>query len=1151
MKAVKTCILVIFLLLSGLISAQKNNNTIVQKISNIGDTIFINEQVLPSTIRIIDANNNQLDTSEYEINSKNHYLIINPNNKQLPITIDYKVFPFDLSAKYSHKEWDKIAHKEESNTDFYSYYKNQNNSNRAFLGLNNFQKDGSISRAVSVGNSQSLSVMSHMNLQIAGNITPELDLIASISDDNIPIQPDGNTQQLQDFDKVFIQLKHKNGQVTAGDFEMLGPKSNFLHYHKKAQGANASVDVMLKKDQRLQAYGGIALSKGKYARNNIATIEGNQGPYKLTGSNFETAIIVLSGTERVFIDGKEMQRGQYYDYVIDYNTAEITFTPKVPITKDKRISVEFQYSERNYARYLANIGFEFTSPKLKIASHYYTETDLKSQALDQELTDAQHQLLYSIGDSLNKAISTSVDSVPFNGNEVLYKQVDSLGYSPVYVYSTSADSAFYRLSFTMVGVGRGNYVQTQSMANGRVFKWVVPINGIPQGDYQPVVLLVTPKQSQIMTSIIEYKILKSTKLTAEFAVSDKDLNLFSPYDNENNTSFAYTIGLDNKLPIGKKNKYYILSRANYEFVDKDFSPIERFRSVEFDRDWNTKSAQNSTQQKINASIAFKDSKSSEIKYNYQKYWTQKNYDGVKNEINANIDKQGWKLRSSLSLTSTDEKTRNTSFIRHKVNIEKKLAKLSIGIIEDGENNLFYKKGSDSLFLNSYKYQQYEAYIKSAANTKQKIRLHYKYRDDYNTNIKDMQKSMQANEIGLEYKLLKNKNNRLSIYANYRSLKVIDSTLTKIKPEKTAMGRIEHFVNAYKGSIRATSYFEMGSGMESRKDYAYIEVAAGQGVYSWIDYNNNGVKELNEFEIAVFKDLANFIRIYVPSNNYVKTYNNTFSTSILINPSRIWRRSNSRVLRALAHFANQLVYRSSIKTLNSDWKEFSNPFAHNIADTSLMNLSSALRNTFYFNRGHSKYGVDYTYLQNGNKILMMNGYQARTRSEHQLKVRWNINRILLLQLEGNYGQKVSISDYFKKKDFDIMNQKLKAKITLQPNRVFRISVPIAIERKGNATNLGGQSSESLKIGLQAKYNILNKGSWTASFEQISINYSEETNGPIAFEMLQGFLPGKNYTWVINYQRNLLNNLQLSIIYNGRKSDNVDIIHVGSVQLRAFF
>ena len=69
--------------------------------------------------------------------------------------------------------------------------------------------------------------------------------------------------------------------------------------------------------------------------------DGDQGPYQLVGKDGNKEIVILAGTEKVWCNGKEMIRGANYDYIIDYSTAEVIFTPKVMIDFDSDLSFMF------------------------------------------------------------------------------------------------------------------------------------------------------------------------------------------------------------------------------------------------------------------------------------------------------------------------------------------------------------------------------------------------------------------------------------------------------------------------------------------------------------------------------------------------------------------------------------------------------------------------------------------------------------------------------------------------------------------------------------------------------------------------------------------------------------------------------------------
>ena len=121
----------------------------------------------------------------------------------------------------------------------------------------------------------------------------------------------------------------------------------------------------------------------------------------------------------------------------------------------------------------------------------------------------------------------------FSVNKILYKKIDTVYngiHDSIYVYSVNKNDQLYNLSFTNVGFGKGNYTQATGNANGRVFMWVQPVNGVPQGDWEPVIFLITPKKQQLITAAAQYFINDKSYIKAEMALSNYDVNTFSSKD---------------------------------------------------------------------------------------------------------------------------------------------------------------------------------------------------------------------------------------------------------------------------------------------------------------------------------------------------------------------------------------------------------------------------------------------------------------------------------------------------------------------------------------------------------------------------------------------------------------------------------------------
>ncbi|MDR0802119.1 hypothetical protein [Fluviicola sp.] len=1065
------------------------------------------------------------------------------------LRVSYRVLPFSFGKSYQLRDTNIIYTENKGDRD--KFLITPAIEPLDLMGANGLRKSGSISRGVTFGNRQDLSVNSSLNLELSGYLAPNLQVLASVTDNNLPIQPEGNTNKLQEFDQVFIQLFNNQFKLTAGDFWISKPDGYFLTYKKRGQGLTG--EYFWKKDKtgtiRTQASG--ALSKGKFNRQIIQGVEGNQGPYRLTGNENEPYIIILSGTERVYIDGKLMTRGQEFDYIIDYNTSELTFTARNLITKDIRIVVEFQYSDQNYARSLFQFSTTAQSKNLDWWVNAYSEQDAKNQPLQQNLTDSQKKLLSEIGDSLQLARYSVIDSVGYSENLVMYKMIDSLGFDSILVASVQPGLAYYKVQFSYVGPGKGDYVFEKFNAIGRVYKWVEPVGGVSVGNYAPVSLIITPKRQQLFTAGATYRLNNKLKVTSELGMSGYDLNTFSNLDRFDDRGFSMRTRIEHSNLFGKDSvpAWTWQKQAEIEMLDPYFKPIEQYRTVEFDRDWNTRNMNYKGNQVLTTlGTSIENKRYGKIGVNAQQYKIGSDFSGLRTQLMTNWRQNGFSINIDASYLNSKNANSN-QFIRHKADISKQIKKVRIGYKDDQEWNSFVQ-GDSLLSTQSYRFFDYQGYVAIGDTSSGELQLSYRERIDGKSDSVRLKNAAKARTFRVEWTKNNWKNQRLYVVANYRELKIFDTLLINQAPENTTNGRIDHDIKFWKGAVNLTTFYEVGAGLEQKKEFIYIKVNDGQGVYTWIDYNNDGIKDLNEFEIAAYADQASYIRVFTPSNDYIKTYSNEYNQSLMLRPERVWG-NKTGVRKMIARFSSQTRFRLQRKTNVFGGARAYNPFVGNIDDNSLISTANTIKTTLYFNRTNNVGGGDYSYENTKTKTLLATGFDGRTKESHEFNVRITILKKFSFQSQFETGLKTSSVDYTTGRNYRLHYWQLKPSFIYQPATALRFSVDGRIIRKKNEQNLGGEAADIYDIGMTGKFNQTQKGSLQGQFNVIRIAFRGDSNTPLGFELLEALKPGVNYVWNLGYQRSLSKNLQISIQYNGRKSEGNKVIHAGGMEVKAFF
>ena len=1124
--------------------------------------------------------NNQLYTDTARLKT------VCPDCGQLKVV--YRVLPYDFSAPL--RRLDTIAIRRNARTDAIEFdYSPYEPANKPWES-NGLLSSGAYTRGLSFGNNQNLVFNSNLNLQLSGKLGNDLELQAALSDNSVPLQPDGTTRQLQEFDRIFIQLKRKNSTLTAGDYDLSRPNGYFSNYFKRLQGAMVEHRQLghwgfgdKTTGDTLAVRVAAAVSRGKFARQIIQGQEGNQGPYRLQGAEGERFIIVLAGTEKVFIDGQLLRRGLSDDYIIDYNLGELTFTSRRLITKDSRLIVEFEYAVQTYLRSTVAANLVWNMPRSRVYLNYYAEQDSRNNGGAQDLSPAERRSLAEIGDNLRMAFASGIDTLDvFDPARVQYRVVDTLVCGlPVQIleYSTRPDSARFAARFTEVAPGQGNYVLALTAANGRVYRWVAPdpLSCQPSGNFEPVVRLIAPEARQLYALGGDFQVFKGGSVQAELALSNRDLNRFSPLGNGDNLGGAGFLGFRQKIPTGsEKNGWQAGIYGNYEYTARTFLPLNPYRPAEFIRDWNSTGSLDTVAEQIaRGGISVKKKDLGESRYEFGSFQRQDVYEGYRHFGQIRLQQRGYELLGELNFLQTNGRLENTRFARPKLDFSKTFFQkdstlrqplMKTGVYFEREKNERNASDADTLSRASFWYDLLRLYFQTPETERTwQLGGFLSRRNDFAPNGSFFKQNTEANELNLNGKWQKantrsTANQQINWNFTYRTLRVLAPELTTEKALETYLGRVDYTLAAWRNALSFTTGYELGSGQSPKLEFNYLSVNPGEGQYTWVDRNRDSILQVDEMEVAVFQDQASYIRVAVSTPDYIRTNNVLLNQNLRLDPRIVWGSARKGWRRTLSRFSTQSTLQINRRTFAgaediSPW----NPFQFNIADTALVTVTATVRNILFVNRANPAWDASLAQGDNRSQVALTTGFEQRRARDWTLHGRVNLSQRWSAEADLIRAEKSTDNQAFDNRDFDIKTWEAGPKLTWLPTRTFRMASNVKWKNSQNGIGALEQAAQinwntELTWNPQSNQNVQGFRAATSLRAKITladIRYSGQANTSVAFTMLEGLQDGKNYLWSLNLDRQLSKTVQMSLNYEGRKTGDNRVVHVGRAQVRAVF
>lgn len=1056
------------------------------------------------------------------------------------VSVTYQRLNFDLRRKYYHRElvYLEDAHgsteqdlpREVSSSGFSGGSISQNRKS-SFLppkSSSDLTFTGSKTFSLEVGSAQDLSLKQGLWLSANGRLSQNLKISLQVSDQNMPTTSEGASKRLEELDKVQIIVTSPHFSGTFGDFYLESSASELFFYEKKLKG------IMTEAKVGVSSFSfALASSKGESFTNRFLGEDDKQGPYYLKGKNGEKNVMILPGTERVWVDGEECQGGSDNDYSIDYSRGAIQFTPRKLITSDSRITVDFEYSVENYQRdlYSGNLGTRFWDGKVEIKAGGIMEKDNQNHPSSFNWSSEDKQILSQAG---NDRVSASKDGALFVGAEkgdydLAY---DSSG-NPYYQYS-GHDSGSYDASFSWVGEKKGSY----QYKGGGIYQYVYP----NQGDFLPIVLLPLPESHFLFDLNFSFSPVSTFETQVEWAKSKKDKNTFSSKDDEHNWGdavFLKSAYQNADFEFLKANFRRLELKGEYRLVQQDFAPFGRMDLADKERKWDSPQNAAPVDEKTYLLTGMvSPSAFLSLDFDWGKLNQVGDFSSQRRSLGIEIFPTNWlstkgKTEKIKSHQITDEKVaKQSEWTRNSVVISNKIRKLSTSFSWEQEkrNSL----SADSTGAGD-RFDQLGGKIRLDWSNRIKTSTELFYREDDTFKESWLDQSFSYTWRNLlsvrDYQEMLSSDFEFS-----RRIKRFQNSLGADQKENLLVARMDFYpLNQLINLKLYHSQNQIHS--EGRMD-TYVEVEEGKG-----DFNYEDGEYFPHFE-------GNFIRLSEWLGETQSSLDLSKSIRLIFSPYKVTSRRGENSFWSQV---GKIFSTDSFLNLKGRFKDERSPGFYlvypliKLSDKNILSQNVMVRQDLYLLPACRPLNLQLRWeeSQDQNQLVSSGGRQEK-RSKQELIFKSYISSTSLFESRC-LKEKIKNDWGGVPKNF-IKGKGLKIGFTRQRLQVFELK--IFSEFKNREDQIQKVKVEFFSVAPGFSWSILSGGKLNADLGWTHLQ-STPQNKNLSYILTEGKRRGENYSWSFSLDYKLSQYLSSAVIYSGESAFDEKIKHTGRMEMKAYF